>query len=143
MKHVVDAYEKMRARGWDTIYYLLDLHGTVYHNSYDGHDYKVYDRAIPCLKRLCALPETQLILWSSVGPLDKETYIDDLVNRGIPMKSIIGFNTNPRESAGTKVADFSEKPYFSVGIDDKFGFDPDTDWDILVDTAEKLSKQGF
>ena len=26
---------------------------------------------------------------------------------------------------------FDEKTYFNVGIDDKFGFDAETDWEIL------------
>lgn len=29
--------------------------------------------------------------------------------------------------------DFSEKLYFNVGIDDKFGFDPETDWTEVIE----------
>ena len=36
-------------------------------------------------------------------------------------------NSNP-EVGATDILDPSEKLYFNVGIDDKFGFEPDTDW---------------
>lgn len=130
------AYTKMAERKWDSIYYLLDLHGTVFIPDYEGHSFKAYESASNGLKRICALPETKLIIWSSVREADKEMYIKELCKLGVPREKIIGFNVNPLEDKPTLVGDFSEKPYFSVIVDDKAGFSPYGDWNLLADSAE-------
>jgi hypothetical protein len=37
------------------------------------------------------------------------------------------------ETENTDLSDFTEKTYFNVGIDDKFGFDAEIDWKITYD----------
>jgi len=39
-------------------------------------------------------------------------------------------NENP-ECPSTELADFSRKMYYNFLIDDKSGFDPETDWEII------------
>ena len=41
-------------------------------------------------------------------------------------------NENP-EVGNSSFQDFSVKLYFNVGIDDKFGFDPGTDWVKVIE----------
>ena len=40
------------------------------------------------------------------------------------------FNRNS-ETKNTDLSCFDEKTYFNVGIDDKFGFEAETDWEII------------
>ena len=42
------------------------------------------------------------------------------------------FNFNPAIE-NTKTSCFDDKFYFSVLLDDKAGFDPDTDWKLIYD----------
>lgn len=127
------AYKKMHDRGWDTIYYLVDLHETVYCNNYDGLALNFYPDAITGLQYLTSLPETKIILWSSVYEEDKSSYIEALKEHNIKVDA---FNNNPFEK-NTKVGCFNEKPYFSVLIDDKAGFIP-SDWLKIIDTVKKV-----
>ncbi len=51
-------------------------------------------------------------------------------------------NENPEIhalSSDPKSSDFSDKFYFNVGIDDKFGFDPESDWVDLYDFLTRNS----
>ena len=51
-------------------------------------------------------------------------------------------NENPEIhalSSDPKSSDFSDKFYFNVGIDDKFGFDPENDWVDLYDFLTRNS----
>ena len=51
-------------------------------------------------------------------------------------------NENPEIhalSSDPKSSDFSDKFYFNVGIDDKFGFDPESDWVDLYDFLARNS----
>ena len=49
-------------------------------------------------------------------------------------------NENP-EVENTRLQNFEEKLYMNVGLDDKFGFDAETDWEtvclVLVEYPEK------
>ena len=54
--------------------------------------------------------------------------IDDYLKKLASMRikfDMVNCNT---EVSNTKLSCFDSKMYFNVGIDDKFGFDPDTDW---------------
>jgi hypothetical protein len=127
------AYKKMQDRNWDTIYYLVDLHETVFHSDYDNVALNIYPEAKKALQYLCMLPETKIILWSSVYEQDKETYINELKTYGIVVDA---FNVNPFEG-NTKMGCFSEKPYFSVVIDDKAGFIP-SEWTDIMDVVKEI-----
>ena len=51
-------------------------------------------------------------------------------------------NENPeviRQETDPVSLDLSEKFYFNVGFDDKFGFDPDTDWKLIYDGIKEDS----
>ncbi len=130
---VKGAYRKMHDRNWDKIYYLVDLHETVFCNNYDGIAYTFYPDALIGLQYLSSLPETRIILWSSVYEEDKKTYVDLLKDHDIRVDA---FNINPFEK-NTKVGCFDEKPYFSVVIDDKAGFIT-SDWIKIMETVKEI-----
>lgn len=130
---IENAYNKAKERNWDKIYYLVDLHETVFYNNYDDTATKAYPCAIRVLKELTKFPETRIILWSSVNHVDKLKYLKTFQDLEIP---IMAFNEN-KEVENTKVGNFEEKPYFSVIIDDKAGFSPSHgDWDLVLNQVK-------
>ena len=125
-----EALEKKRERKWECIYVMVDLHGVILPSSYHLKNDLVFtnDYAKIALQTLTVVDDVKLILWTSSYPkeidevlawLDKQKIYFDYVNR------------NPLEK-NTKYADFTEKPYFNVLLDDKAGFDPSVDWEELV-----------
>ena len=76
-----------------------------------------------------------LILWSGCYDEQLEAYQRHFAEEGIRFDYA---NENP-EVGNTSFQNFEVKLYFNVGIDDKFGFEVDTDW---VKVIEVLGKCG-
>ena len=129
-KALVDAYDKMAQRGWDTIYWAIDLHGVCLKSNYEQGGYAwVNEKAVEALKLISSLPESKIILWSSVYKREMFSILDFFYDEGI---KIYGFNANLHEG-NTRVSCFDQKFYFSILLDDKAGFDPDEDWDVIIE----------
>jgi hypothetical protein len=123
------AYSTARARGWDRIYWAIDLHGVCFKSNYVVNDYQfINDDVLPALQMLSLMEESVLILWSSAHPEEQKSIIKFFAEHGV---QIDFFNENPLE-ANTATGCFDKKFYFSVLLDDKAGFDPDVDWDSIV-----------
>ena len=123
------AYKTAAERTWDTIYVMVDIHGTIVHNNYSGIAITPYPRAVEALKMLSDRKDIVLILFSSCYPQDYKIYFDLFSSFGINFKY---FNENP-SIQNTKTGCFDKKPYFSILLDDKAGFDPDMDWDTILE----------
>ena len=93
------AFRRKREKNWEKIYVVVDIHDTI-------------------LRDIC------LILWSGCYPDRLEKYRQRFAADGIHFDYI---NENP-EVGNSAFQNFDKKLYFNVGIDDKFGFDPETDW---------------
>lgn len=128
---IITAYRDKLSRGWQYIYFMVDIHGTIAESTYTGVSREYKPKAIKCLSYLSSLPEIKLILWSSCYRPDQEVYLQDLMDMGI---TIGYFNENP-ESKNTMTGCFDQKFYFNVGLDDKFGFNPETDFEIVEETV--------
>lgn len=130
IKKAIDrAFETMIARGWNKIYWAIDLHGVCLKSNYENGGYTfINDRVLPGLKAIQQVEESRIILWSSCHDHEKPAIMDFFESHGIHVHH---FNENPEEKS-TKTGCFDQKFYFSVLLDDKAGFDPDVDWDELV-----------
>ena len=130
------AYAIMKERNWDTVYWAVDLHGTVITSNYESGTYTyINEEAKVALQAISALPETRLILWSSMNGFDQTNVMALFKSDGI---HVDWFNENPAvESTGTGC--FNQKFYFSVLVDDKAGFDPN-DWAAVMATTMQLSE---
>jgi hypothetical protein len=132
---IARAYDTMKARNWDTIYWAIDLHGVCLESNYaKGVHTFISEEAINTLRLIGSLKESKIIIWSSVHEKDKQAIIDLFIENGIPVH---GFNSNPSE-ADTKTGCFKEKFYFSVLLDDKAGFDPAVHWKEIGDYLYSL-----
>lgn len=131
---IINAKTLSRDRGWDTIYWAIDLHGTVSPPTYSNRDLTInyYPYAKEALQALSANPENKLILFTS-------SYLDDckqIVERFKLDNIIFDYvNENP-EVANTTYGDYTKKLYYNILLDDKAGFDPETDWRKIY---EKIS----
>jgi hypothetical protein len=129
IRAIEKAYQKAKERKYDKIYFSIDLHDTIIKGNYVNGTYDfINDDVKRCLQMLSRFDEVVLILWSSLLEEGKEDIRTFLEFHGIYFDYI---NCNPDEE-NTFYADFSQKFYFSVLIDDKAGFDPDYDWHSIM-----------
>lgn len=130
IKSINRAYQIKEERNWDTIYWAIDLHSTCIKSNYVSGEYEwINEDAKQCLQLIRSLKETRLIMWTSSFLEAQEEALEFFNNHNIYFDY---GNQNP-EVWNTKTGCFDKKFYFSVGIDDKFGFDPDTDWKLIYE----------
>ena len=124
------AFETAKRKNWDRIYVAVDSHETVLKPTWSktlSHEY--YEYAKETLQLLSQKKEICLILWSCSLPEFNQQYLDSFAKDGINFDYV---NENP-ECPSTDYANFDLKLYFSLGLDDKFGFMPNEDWKALHD----------
>jgi len=121
-----EAWKKKEKRGWKVVYIMVDLHGVVlksnYHKENDLEFINEYTQE--ALRWLSAREDVRLILWSSSHEKEIQSVIQWFGKHDIRIDYV---NENPDEP-NTEYASFDKKPYFSILLDDKAGFDPDKDW---------------
>lgn len=136
MNYVTKAFDKMRERKWDCIYFAIDLHGTVLKPTHkkDTH-FEFYPGAEEVLRYLSTRNDIKLIIYTSSHNAYIESLMGTLLEKHIYFDYI---NENP-EVETNELSDFNVKFHFDVLLDDKAGFDPDTDWKDLLNTISAES----
>jgi hypothetical protein len=121
-----NAFEKKRARNWDTVYWLVDVHDTIIKSTYDVNEEfaETYPYAIQALRSICLREDCKLILWTSSKKGYVESFREWMSDQGVEFTY---FNENP-ECENTETGDFTDKFYFNIIIDDKAGFNPEEEW---------------
>ena len=132
------AFEMKEKRGWDKLYWAIDLHNTMLpsckEDSEKGHSVEnIYPSCLKALQMLSQSDEHCLILFTATKPKDISNLLLQLEHQGVHFDYM---NENP-ECEDTEYADFSEKFYYDVIVDDKAGFNPATGW-ILIQHAVEL-----
>jgi hypothetical protein len=119
-----------KARNYPKYYLAVDLHDTILLSNYKKGELGVpFPMAIKTLKALYERKEVCLILFTSCYEEDYEFIKNHLDLFGINFHYI---NENP-ECENTETGNFDKKFYYSLLLDDKAGFDPKTDWDIVYE----------
>ena len=122
------AFKRKKEQGWEKIYVLVDIHDTIFKACYENEEtYEPFPWAVRTLQLMTKFPEFCLILWTSTYPDKIDDYLEKFKSWNISFDMINGNN----EVSNTELSCFDYKPYFNVGIDDRFGFDPNEDWEIL------------
>jgi len=128
------AFNSRHVENWPWVYIAVDLHGTII----EPHkkDLEYYKDALNVLQALSKSTKVQLILFTC-------SYPDNLVDFLDHCKDIEIFwtylNGNP-DIKNTKTANFAEKFFYDVLIEDKAGFDPENDWSEILKWL-KLNKE--
>ena len=133
VKSLEDAFGRSKAKGWDRIYVMVDLHGTIFKPCYHNIEkFEYYPWAKKTLQLMSKFKKNNvdimLILWTSSTPQSLKPYWRKFWEDDIYFAYT---NENPEVTAqltDPKSSSFTNKYYFNVGLDDKFGFDPEHDW---------------
>jgi hypothetical protein len=129
MNRIVRQFEKafdvMRKRNFPQIFVAVDIHETILKPTWSKDlSTEYYENAKETLQLMSDNKNICLILWSCSLPKFNQMYKEFFEKDGIVFDYI---NENP-ECLSTEYADFDSKLYFSVGLDDKFGFEVEEDW---------------
>lgn len=123
-------YEKFHKQGWDTIYYVVDVHGVILKPDYTKRADEFYPLAQEVLAMLSKRDEIVLIMWTCSKEEHRKEYLDFFAGHDIVFKYC---NENPEIPEVTTWGDYRTKMYANVGLDDKFGFDPSIHWKEIKD----------
>lgn len=133
------AFKRMKEKGWDKIYILVDIHDTVFEATYSKDEYyRWFPYAKEALHLMSINPRISLILWSSSYTDAIEKYINTFEKSKIHFDMV---NIN-KEAEDNELSCFAQKTYFNVGIDDKFGFDARVDWEMIYHYLDDSMKIG-
>ena len=133
------AFKRMKEKGWDKIYILVDIHDTVFEATYSKDEYyRWFPYAKEALHLMSINPRISLILWSSSYTDAIEKYINTFEKSKIHFDMV---NVN-KETEDNELSCFAQKTYFNVGIDDKFGFDARVDWELIYHYLDDSMKIG-
>ena len=142
LKHAIyRAFDKKIKCGWHKwpkMYILIDLHDVIIHGTYtrnnDGRE--LYPGAKEVLQWLTDRKDICLILWTS----SHKDAIDDILewmdNLNIRFDYV---NENP-ECKSNELLDTSKKIYMDLLLDDKAGFNGETDWFEIKDTLVEIGQ---
>jgi hypothetical protein len=110
-------------RNWDKLYWSIDLHDTVITGKYNkfNHGATLFPGAKKTLDFLHNRKDHVTILWTSSHPES----IDEVIRRFDLKFHYIGKNP---ECPNTDLCNFDSKHYFNFLLDDKAGFDGNSDW---------------
>jgi hypothetical protein len=141
IKPIERSYKIAKERGWDILYWAIDVHGTIQPGNYKDSNGPFYPYSLKVLKLLSDTPHIKLIFFTSTFKKEVDKLSELLLN-----KYDIKFdylNENP-EISNTAYGDYSTKFYFNVMLEDKAGFDPEEDWktiyNYLIENKENLFK---
>jgi hypothetical protein len=124
-------------RRYPFVFWAIDLHGVIFKPDYraDGNP-EFYPGAVEVLQNISKNPYFKIIIYSSVQPEGYKRFKQALDDNNIVVSY---FNENP-ECKDTKLSDFSRKFFFSILLEDKAGFEGDTDWFLVRDELKRLGK---
>lgn len=122
LTQIIEAFKIKQERNWDEIYFMFDVHGTIFKKSYDNSaPLEYYPYAKEALQEITKRPDVISILWTCSHPNQIQCFLDKFEEDNI---SIEYLNHNSAIKSD-ELSDYTYKPYCNVGFDDKFGFNPD------------------
>lgn len=127
-KAIDNAFKLKEKRGWDKVYYFIDLHSTVVRSNYTTDDIPrdFYPGAVEVLSNLTKMDDIVLIMYTCSHEHEIVKYVEYFKEFGIVFDYI---NENPEVKTDLNgYGCYDKKPYMSVLMDDKAGFDGETDW---------------
>lgn len=143
---ILKAVEVGKNRGWDTLYWAIDLHGTVIIPNWSVKELpkEFYPLALEGLRRIqnFKLFKSVLIISSSSHPHEIEKYLEIFKKENINFSYI---NKNPEvQTLSGDYGYYDDKYYFNILLEDKAGFDPYVEWfDIITLLNELEASYGY
>lgn len=131
-------WDKQEKKKWYETYWAIDLHGTIIkpdHINYDNIDnlkdldINFYPYVKDVLRYLTKRDDIKLILYTSTKNYIIELYLNEFIKSSIKFDYV---NENP-EIKEKHFGFYDHKFYRDVLIDDKAGFDPETEWRLIYE----------
>ena len=128
--------DSAKKKNWNTCYIAVDLHGVVVKSNYriDKLPTDFYPLAKETLQLLSQRSDIVLIMYTCSWPKEIEKYFAFFEENGINFKYA---NMNP-DVPNNALGDYTDKMYYNLVWDDKGGFNPDQDWQIVNDFFRDL-----
>ncbi len=132
------AFARKRDKRYPFVYWAIDLHDTIIRSTYSSHEEskETYPHSLEVLRKLSESKVAILILWTSSYEEKMIPVMKWLRELGV---SFTYFNENP-ECGNTTYGDFRRKFFYDVMLDDRAGFNPETDWLVVKNTLIELGE---
>ena len=138
---IIRAFDKKAKRNagktWEyPMYWAIDLHDVIIPGTYtrNNDNLQYFSGALEVLKWLTNRNEMSIILFTS----SHQSSINDILNwmdkDGIKFNYV---NENP-ECTSNDLCCFDKKMYMDMMLEDKAGFNGDTDWHVVKETLNNL-----
>jgi len=123
LKSLVREYENMEKRGWDRIFLMFDLHGTVIvpNREVGNTEIVYYPYAKETLQLISNRSDLDLNIYTCSHEEEVKEYQRKFKEDGIIFKYV---NENP-DVKTNGYGNYDKKPYMNVLFEDKSGWDPD------------------
>lgn len=125
---------------WPEVYFCIDLHGTIIpsgKSSSDNKDnLKFYPHAKDVLRWMNSRKDIITILWTST-PIERLGKVTSWLAENDIVFTYI--NENPH-AKNTERSVFDKKFYFSILLDDRAGFEPQTDWFLIKQELKRIGE---
>jgi hypothetical protein len=128
-------FQQKKERKWHTIYVAVDAHGTLIKAYHDHIEF--YTGAVEVMQWFNSREDFKVILWTSTH--HKE--INNLRNKAWENCFHFDFvNENPLEKDSDRACFTTGKFYFNILLDDKAGFEPETDWLLIKKELQRIGE---
>lgn len=128
---LINHFKYKNSRKWDKTYWGFDIHGTILkpNYTYGSTPDEFYPLAKETLQYISKLPDVCMFLYTCSHPHEIDEYIKLFKENNINFQYI---NENPEVPTDINgYGCYDKKPYINVLFEDKAGFDPDTDWELV------------
>ena len=129
------AFAQKQKKGWDIIYFAVDIHDTIVVANYKVNDIpkEFFPLAKQTLQMLTKRPDVKLILYTCSHPHEIKEYLAYFQEHQITFDFI---NENPEVKTDLNgYGNYDSKFYFNVLLDDKAGFDATCDWEKIYNNT--------
>lgn len=132
---IINCIKQAKAKGWSKTYWAFDIHSTMLKPNYrrDCISTEFYPHAKEVMLMLMERKDIVKILYTCSYPNEISQYIEYFAGHGIHFDYI---NENPEVADGS-YGYYQDKLYFNVLMDDKAGFDGETDWIAIKKLLEE------
>lgn len=123
------AFKKKKEKGYECLYFAIDVHDTIYKANYSNKEHQRiwFDMSKETLQLMSKMKDIKLILYTCTHQKYIQLMLDFFNENNIQFDYV---NENPGELSND-LSDFSKKFYFDVLLDDKAGFNGETDWHVV------------
>ena len=137
ISYIEKVFNGLNNGSFKCIYIMVDVHNTILKPTFDKKEtFEYFPYAKETLKLLSDNENIKLIMWTSSYDEKIQMYLKHFEENGI----IFNFVNENKEYGNVSFACFDTKFYYDFGIDDKFGFDAENDWEeIYTFLTKKLN----